>query len=165
MTTKPALFSQVTLAEDLPKYRLRKGDFATVVEHYPMLNDEDGFSLEGFRDGLSLEPIEIEEITVEVHESQIQPIMSASKEDESRERLCLLSAKQLVNLAAYLSSIDTVLCSSDGNTDITAEALLIRVLHLPLTRLAEVEAFLNELLKTHLAIFVQPSSSSMGSQL
>jgi hypothetical protein len=42
------LFSQVALREDFPKYRLRRGDVATVVEHHPVQNGEDGYSLEVF---------------------------------------------------------------------------------------------------------------------
>ncbi len=149
MTTDPALFSQVVLTEDLPRYGLQKGDFATVVEHYPMLSGEDGFSLEGFRDGISLDPIEIAEITVEVNESQIQPIMSASKESEIRERLSLLSSTQLTSLVAHISSLETAFRSSDSNIYTSVEELLIRILHLPLTQLGEVEAFMNELPMTY----------------
>ncbi|MEG4505272.1 DUF4926 domain-containing protein [Microcoleus sp. F6_B4] len=60
------LFSQVALREDIPKYGLKKGDTATIVEHYPMPEgEEDGYSLEGFN---------VEAITVEVAESQIEAI-------------------------------------------------------------------------------------------
>ncbi|MEG4166379.1 MULTISPECIES: DUF4926 domain-containing protein [unclassified Microcoleus] len=60
------LFSQVALREDIPKYGLKKGAIATIVEHYPMPEGkEDGYSLEGFN---------VEAITVEVAESQIEAI-------------------------------------------------------------------------------------------
>lgn len=60
------LFSQVALREDIPKYGLKKGAIATIVEHYPMSEgEEDGYSLEGFN---------VEAITVEVAESQIEAI-------------------------------------------------------------------------------------------
>ena len=58
------LFSQVALREDIPKYGLKKGTTATIVEHYQMPEgEEDSYSLEGFN---------LEAITVEVAESQIQ---------------------------------------------------------------------------------------------
>ena len=63
------LFSQVALREDIPKYNLKKGAKATIVEHYPMPEgEEDGYSLEGFN---------VEGITVEVAESQIEVIKAA----------------------------------------------------------------------------------------
>lgn len=59
------LFTQVALRKDLPKYNLKKGATATIVEYYPMAEgQEDGYSLEGL----------IPENTVEVSESQIEPI-------------------------------------------------------------------------------------------
>lgn len=49
MRNQHPLFSQVALAEDLPEYHLKRGDIATVVEYYPMPDEEDdGYSLEGF---------------------------------------------------------------------------------------------------------------------
>lgn len=63
MKTQYPLFSQVVLAEDLPEYDLKRGDIGTVVEHYPMPDDEeDGYSLEGFG---------VPNITIEVSASQI----------------------------------------------------------------------------------------------
>lgn len=60
------LFTQVALHEDIPKYGLKKGDIGTIVEYYAMPEDEeDGYSLEGF---------DIENITVEVTESQLEPV-------------------------------------------------------------------------------------------
>lgn len=65
------LFSQVALRRDLPKYDLKKGAVATIVEYYPMPEgQEDGYSLEGL----------IPQDTVEVSESQIELIaVSISK--------------------------------------------------------------------------------------
>ncbi|NJL57081.1 DUF4926 domain-containing protein [bacterium] len=66
MKTQYPLFSQVALAEDLPENHLKQGDVRTIVEHYPMPNDqEDGYSLEGF---------DIPNLTVEVAASQIVPV-------------------------------------------------------------------------------------------
>jgi hypothetical protein len=42
------LFSRVALREDFPKYQLRRGDVATIVEHHPVSDGEDGYSLEVF---------------------------------------------------------------------------------------------------------------------
>jgi hypothetical protein len=62
------LYTEVALSQDLPEYGLKKGDTAMVIEHYPMpKGQEDGYSLEGFG-------IPIAGVTVEVRESQIQPI-------------------------------------------------------------------------------------------
>ncbi|MEG4025571.1 MULTISPECIES: DUF4926 domain-containing protein [unclassified Microcoleus] len=62
-------FSEVALREDIPKYNLQKGATATIVEHYPMPEgEEDSYSLEGFN---------VEAITVEVAESQIEAIKAA----------------------------------------------------------------------------------------
>lgn len=59
------LFTKVALRKDLPRYDLKKGAVATIVEYYPMPEgQEDGYSLEGL----------IPENTVEVSESQIEPI-------------------------------------------------------------------------------------------
>ena len=60
------LYTEVALTQDLPEYRLKKGDTAMIIEHYPMPEgQEDGYSLEGC-------DIPIPGITVEVRESQIQ---------------------------------------------------------------------------------------------
>ena len=42
------LFQEVVLLNDLPEKKLRKGDVATVVEHHPVRQGEDGYSLEIF---------------------------------------------------------------------------------------------------------------------
>ena len=42
------LFEDVVLTKDISEKGLRKGDVATVVEHHPVTNDEDGYSLEVF---------------------------------------------------------------------------------------------------------------------
>jgi len=43
MTTD--LFQRVALRIDLPEHSLRKGDVATIVEHLPGKNGEDGYAL------------------------------------------------------------------------------------------------------------------------
>jgi hypothetical protein len=61
------MFTQVVLKEDIPKYNLKQGDVATIVEHYPRANrEEDGYSLEGFD--------AVVNDTVEVRGSQIEPL-------------------------------------------------------------------------------------------
>ena len=42
------LFSRVALREDFLKHQLHRGDVATIVEHHPVVNGEDGYSLEVF---------------------------------------------------------------------------------------------------------------------
>ncbi len=42
------LFEEVVLAKDIPKKGLKKGDVATLVEHHPVSEGEDGYSLELF---------------------------------------------------------------------------------------------------------------------
>jgi len=42
------LFTRVALQEDFPKHQLHKNDVATVVEHHPVTDGEDGYSLEVF---------------------------------------------------------------------------------------------------------------------
>ena len=41
-------FKRVVLRADLPAHRLRKGDVATIVEHLPGKDCEDGYALEVF---------------------------------------------------------------------------------------------------------------------
>ncbi len=64
------LYTWVALTEDLPKYGLKKGERAMVIEHYPMPEgQEDGYSLEGFA-------VSIPGVTVEVRASQVVPVES-----------------------------------------------------------------------------------------
>ncbi|MBE9176601.1 DUF4926 domain-containing protein [Synechocystis salina LEGE 06155] len=67
---KYKLFSRVALAEDLPEYRLCRGDVATIVEHHPISDGEDGYSLEVFN--ATGETIAV----ITVAESQITPLRS-----------------------------------------------------------------------------------------
>ncbi len=64
------LFSRVALKEDIPQHGLRRGDVATVVEHHPVSQEEDGYSLEVFNaigDTIAV---------IVVAESQIEPLMN-----------------------------------------------------------------------------------------
>jgi hypothetical protein len=58
------LFSQVQLTQDIPEFNLKKDSSGVIVEHYPMSQGEDGYSVEGL----------IAQETVEVAESQIKLI-------------------------------------------------------------------------------------------
>jgi len=62
------LFEQVALTRDIPEKNLRQGDVATIVEHHPMQQGEDGYSLELFN-GIG-ETIAV----ITVSESAIQPL-------------------------------------------------------------------------------------------
>jgi len=42
------MFEEVVLGRDIPEKNLKAGDVATVVEHYPVSEDKDGYSLEVF---------------------------------------------------------------------------------------------------------------------
>jgi hypothetical protein len=64
------LFSRVALREDFAEYGLRRGDVATIVDHHPSAQGEDGYSLEVFN-ALG-ETIAV----LVVAESQIAPMMS-----------------------------------------------------------------------------------------
>ncbi len=64
------LFTRVALKEDLPNYKLCRGDVATIVEYHPVKNGEDGYSLEVFN--AVGETIAV----VTVAESQIESLMS-----------------------------------------------------------------------------------------
>jgi hypothetical protein len=63
------LFTRVVLGEDFPKYQLHRGDIAMVVEHHPVANGEDGYSLEVFN--AVGETIAV----LVVSESQIEPLL------------------------------------------------------------------------------------------
>jgi len=67
---KYELFSRVALAEDLPEDKLCRGDVATIVEHHPVSDGEDGYSLEVFN--ATGETIAV----ITVAESQITPLTS-----------------------------------------------------------------------------------------
>ncbi len=63
------LFIGVALREDFPSHKLHQGDVATIVDHHPVDEGEDGYSLKVF-DAIG------ETITVlVVHESQVETLM------------------------------------------------------------------------------------------
>jgi hypothetical protein len=95
------LYSQVALTQDLPEHHLKKGAIATIVEHYPMPDTEDGYSLEGF---------DVPNVTIEVSASQIVPIVYDRPEvieppqpvANITTKLSLLSPTRLTQLNEYL---------------------------------------------------------------
>lgn len=42
------LFQEIVLTKDIPEKKLKKGDVATIVNHHPVSNGDDGYSLEVF---------------------------------------------------------------------------------------------------------------------
>jgi hypothetical protein len=65
-TMKIDLFKRVALKIDIPDQGLRKGDVATIVEHLPGKNTEDGYALEVFNAvGESIAVVMVPESAVE----------------------------------------------------------------------------------------------------
>jgi hypothetical protein len=97
MSAQFPLFSQVVLVQDLPKYDLKRGSIATVVEYYPMSDpEEDGYSLEG---------LNVPDITLEVASSQIISIQQWQKEIEIIEKMHHLSIPKLLDLESYIEKL------------------------------------------------------------
>ncbi|MEB3336647.1 MAG: DUF4926 domain-containing protein [Leptolyngbyaceae bacterium] len=94
MKSPYSLFSQVALTEDLPQYHLKRGEIATIVEHYPMA--------EGEEDGYSLEGLEVPHVTIEVSASQIIPVSQWQQEATILSKLRQLSEARLLQLQEYL---------------------------------------------------------------
>ena len=88
-----SLFSQVALAEDLPEYELKKGAIATIVEHYPVDNGEDGYSLEGF---------DVPYVTIEVPESKITAVPQPQRVAIVASKLSHLSTQRLQQIEDYI---------------------------------------------------------------
>ncbi|MGF1601141.1 MAG: DUF4926 domain-containing protein [Thermosynechococcaceae cyanobacterium] len=64
------LFTRVALREDFPSHKLHRGYIATIVEHHPVADKEDGYSLEVFN------AIGEKIAVLVVAESQIEPLIS-----------------------------------------------------------------------------------------
>jgi hypothetical protein len=63
------LFTRVALRDSFPSHKLRWGDVATIVEHHPVSDGEDGYSLDVFNSiGETI-------AVLVVSESQIEPLM------------------------------------------------------------------------------------------
>lgn len=63
------LFTRVALREDFPNHQLHRGDVATIVDHHPIVDGQDGYSLEVFN--AIGETIAV----LVVAESQVEPLM------------------------------------------------------------------------------------------
>ncbi|MDB9496898.1 DUF4926 domain-containing protein [Spirulina major CS-329] len=87
------LFTQVSLTQDLPEYNLKQGQIGTIVEHYPISDEEDGYSIEGFN---------VPQVTIEVSASQIIPHNPQAREMAILTKLRQLSPTQQQNLEDYL---------------------------------------------------------------
>lgn len=62
------LFVDVALSKDMPEKKLKRGDVATIVEYHPIVDGEDGYSLEIFNTlGETI-------TTATVPESSIEPL-------------------------------------------------------------------------------------------
>lgn len=82
------------MAKDLPEHHLKRGDVGTIVEHYPMPDDdEDGYSLEGFG---------VPNITIEVSGSQILSLSQWQQEEELLAKIRQLSQSRLLQLEEHL---------------------------------------------------------------
>ena len=86
MKVQHPLFSQVALAQDLPEHNLKRGDIATIVEHYPMPEGEE----------------DVPQVTLEVAASQILPIAQWQQEEMILRKLRQLSKSRLLQLEDYL---------------------------------------------------------------
>jgi len=61
------LYKDVVLRKDIPEFRLKKGDVATIVEHHPLKSAEDGYSLEVFNAvGETIAVVTVSESDIEV---------------------------------------------------------------------------------------------------
>ena len=94
MKVQCPLFSQVAFAQDLPEYNLKRGNVATIVENYPMPEEEE--------DGYSLERFDLPHVTIEVSTSQIIPIAQWQQEEMILAKLRQLSEARLLQLQDYL---------------------------------------------------------------
>lgn len=109
MKVQHPLFSQVVLAQDLPKHNLKRGEIATIVEHYPMPEgEEDGYSLEGF---------DLPQVTIEVAASQIISIAQWQHEEMLLGKLRQLSEMRRIQLEDYL---DFLLQKEEGDRHIAS---------------------------------------------
>lgn len=90
------LFSQIVLAQDFPEHDLQRGAAGTIVEHYPMTDREDGYSIEGFH---------LPEVTLEVSQSQIMPLIQWQKEQSILQKIHQLPFEQLEELDKYLDQL------------------------------------------------------------
>lgn len=72
------LFKEVVLRKNIPEYRLKKGDVATIVEHHPSESSEDGYTLEVFNAvGETIAVVTVPESDIEIlKESEVLSVRS-----------------------------------------------------------------------------------------
>lgn len=72
------MYKDVVLRINIPEYRLKKGDVATIVEHHPMETSEDGYSLEVFNAvGETIAVVTVSESDIEIlKESEVLSVRS-----------------------------------------------------------------------------------------
>jgi len=72
------LYRDVVLLKNIPEYRLKKGDVATIVEHHPMISYEDGYSLEVFNAlGETIAVVTVSESDIDIlKESEVLSVRS-----------------------------------------------------------------------------------------
>lgn len=89
-------FSTIVLAQDFPEHNLQRGAIGTIVEYYPMRDQETGYSIEGF---------DLPDITLEVSQSQIMPLHQWQKEQAILQKIHRLPIEQLEKLDKYLDQL------------------------------------------------------------
>ena len=75
---KYELYREVVLRKNIPEYRLKKGDVATIVEYHPSKSSEDGYSLEVFNAvGKTIAVVTVSESDIEMlKESEVLSVRS-----------------------------------------------------------------------------------------
>ncbi|MEX1014181.1 MAG: DUF4926 domain-containing protein, partial [Candidatus Paceibacterota bacterium] len=73
-------YKDVVLRKNIPEYRLKKGDVATIVAHHPLKSSEDGYSLEVFNAvGETIAVVTVPESDIEnLKESDVLSVRSMS---------------------------------------------------------------------------------------
>ncbi|MEX1130399.1 MAG: DUF4926 domain-containing protein [Candidatus Woykebacteria bacterium] len=74
------LYKDVVLHKDIPEYRLKKGDVATIIEHHSSKSSEDGYTLEVFNAvGETIAVVTVSESDIEMlKESEVLSARSMS---------------------------------------------------------------------------------------
>ena len=75
---KYELYKEVVLRKNIPEFRLKKGDIATIVEYHPSKSSEDGYSLEVFNAvGETIAVLTVSESDIEMlKESEVLSVRS-----------------------------------------------------------------------------------------
>jgi hypothetical protein len=75
---KFSLYTEIILLQDIPQKKLRRGDIATIVDHHPAKDSEDGYTLEIFNAlGETLTTVTVAESAIEsLKENQVLSVRS-----------------------------------------------------------------------------------------